>query len=152
MEIRTYRIRQQEYTAESTARPLRDPAALQPERARRTRRRLRGRRRVITMRGYAVFFVAACLMTMLLLNQYLMLQSSVRRRTRAVSVLRTRLEDARRENDDLEESIDSSVNLAYVYDYAVRELGLVPLKASQVMTFDRKNQEYVLQQEDIPRF
>ena len=118
----------------------------------RGRRRIRHRRRVITMRGYAVFFLAACLMTMIFLNQYLMLQSSVRRHTQQVSLLKTRLDTAKRDNDDLEERIETSLNLAYVYDYAVRELGLVPVKSDQVMTFDRAEQEYVMQQEDLPRF
>ncbi len=155
MEVRTYQIGMREYSTESAARQLQEREAVRPAAVSAKRKKKTGKRHVsrsLTMRGYAVFFAAACLVTMILLNQYLMLQSSVRRHTRAVSGLRMQLESVKRENDDLEERIDSAVNLANVYDYAVRELGLVPIKANQVLVYDRAEREYVMQQEDIPQF
>ena len=145
MEVRTYQIGMREYSTESAARQLQEREAVRPAAVSAKRKKKTGKRHVsrsLTMRGYAVFFAAACLVTMILLNQYLMLQSSVRRHTRAVSGLRMQLESVKR----------SAVNLANVYDYAVRELGLVPIKANQVLVYDRAEREYVMQQEDIPRF
>ena len=155
MEVRTYQIGMRAYSTEAAARQLQEREAVRPVAVSAKRKKKTGKRHVsrsLTMRGYAVFFAAACLVTMILLNQYLMLQSSVRRHTRVVSGLRMQLESVKRENDDLEERIDSAVNLANVYDYAVRELGLVPIKANQVLVYDRAEREYVMQQEDIPRF
>ena len=159
MEIRTYRI-EVPYDPGSAARNPEEPVmtargkAVRKERpaAKSAKKKKQGVSRSITMRGYAAFFLTACVVTMLFLGEYLMLQSSVRRHTRIISGLRTELAGRRRENDDLEESIDSAVNLSEIYNCAVREMGLVPAKASQILFFDRENQEYVLQQEDLPRF
>ena len=95
MEVRTYQIGMREYSTESAARQLQEREAVRPAAVSAKRKKKTGKRHVsrsLTMRGYAVFFAAACLVTMILLNQYLMLQSSVRRHTRAVSGLRMQLE------------------------------------------------------------
>ena len=83
---------------------------------------------------------------------YLTLQSSVDSHLENVKVLETKLEKLKTENDALEQSIDTSVDLNYVYNVAINKLGMVHAGAENVIMYDKTESQYVRQYEQIPEF
>lgn len=83
---------------------------------------------------------------------YLTLKSSVDGHLENVKKLETRLEKLKTENDALEQSIDTSVDLNYVYNVAVNKLGMVHAGAENVVMYDKTESQYVRQYEQIPEF
>ena len=81
---------------------------------------------------------------------YLCLRSSIDMHMDKVNSLETELENMKTENDALERSIDTSVDLNHVYDVAVNELGMVRAGQNNVITYDKTESEYVRQYESIP--
>ena len=67
-----------------------------------------------------------------------------------IKSLETRLDNLRTENDALERSIDTSVDLNYVYSVAVNELGMVRVGQGNIIQYDKTESEYVRQYEDLP--
>ena len=60
------------------------------------------------------------------------------------------LDRIRTENDNFEKSIDTSVDLNYVYSVAVNELGMVHVGQDNIIQYEKTESEYVRQYEDIP--
>ena len=56
------------------------------------------------------------------------------------------------ENDALETSINTSVDLNKIYEIATKELGMVYARKNQVLLYDKTESEYVRQYEDIPEY
>ena len=63
-----------------------------------------------------------------------------------------KLEKMRTENDALETSINTSIDLNEIYEIATKELGMVYAKKDQVLLYDKTESEYVRQYEDIPEY
>ena len=68
----------------------------------------------------------------------------------SIKTLETRLDTLRTENDALEKSIDTSVDLNKVYEVATNELGMVRVGQDNIIQYDKTESEYVKQYEDIP--
>ena len=56
------------------------------------------------------------------------------------------------ENDALETSINTSIDLNEIYEIATKELGMVYANKDQVLLYDKTESEYVRQYEDIPEY
>ena len=82
--------------------------------------------------------------------KYLCLKSSIDTHMDSVKTLETKLENLRNENDALERSIDTSIDLNHVYDVAVNELGMVHANRNNIIQYDKNESEYVRQYENIP--
>lgn len=83
---------------------------------------------------------------------YLSLQASVDSHNAKISKLETQLENLKVENDAFEQSIDTNIDLEYVYDVAVHKLGMVHAGAENIIQYDKTESEYVRQYEQIPQF
>lgn len=83
---------------------------------------------------------------------YLGLKSSVDEHLENVKTLETRLEALKTENDALEQSIDTSVDLNYVYSVAIGKLGMVHAGQENVIRYDKTESQYVRQYEQIPEY
>ena len=93
---------------------------------------------------------AAVIITLYICYSYLCLQSSISSHMENVEQLETRYETLKAENDALESSINTSVDLNYVYNVAINELGMVHAGKDSIINFDKTESEYVRQYEDIP--
>ena len=82
---------------------------------------------------------------------YLYLSASIDTHMDRVEAMEMELEALRTENDALEQSIDTSVDLNYVYDVAVNELGMVHAGESNTIKYDKTESEYVRQYESITK-
>lgn len=99
---------------------------------------------------YVIVLSIAMFMTLGICVKYLQLQSDMTARMRNISKLEAQLEIIKNENDNLEKRINTSVDLDYVYKVATEELGMVYAKRNQVKFFEKREQGYVRQTEDIP--
>lgn len=83
---------------------------------------------------------------------YLSLQSSVDNHNSVIGKLETQLESLKVENDALEQSIETNLDLSYVYDVAVHKLGMVHAGAENIIQYEKTESEYVRQYDQIPEF
>ena len=97
---------------------------------------------------YVFLLAAACICTLYICVSYLHLQSGITARMHNIEQLEARLEKT--ENDALETSINSSIDLNKIYEIATKELGMVYARRDQVLLYDKTESEYVRQYEDIP--
>ena len=99
---------------------------------------------------YVIMLTIASVFTLYLCINYLHVQSSITARMHHIEQMEAELEQLRAENDALETSINTSIDLNKIYEIATKELGMVYAKKDQVLLYDKTESEYVRQYEDIP--
>ena len=97
-----------------------------------------------------LLLVAAVAAALFVGYRYLCLKSSLDTHMLTIKNLEASLDTIRTENDALEKSIDTSVDLNHVYNVAVNELGMVHVGQDNIIQYDKTESEYVRQYEDIP--
>lgn len=100
---------------------------------------------------FLLMLTAAVLATLFICFNYLRLNASIDARMDNIEHLEAQLENLKTENDALEQSIDTSVDLNYVYNVAVNELGMVHAGKDNIINYDKTESEYVRQNENIPK-
>lgn len=101
---------------------------------------------------YVILLTIASICTLYLCVTYLHVQSSITARMHNIEGLETKLEQMKAENDALETSINTSIDLNEIYEIATKELGMVYANKDQVLLYDKTESEYVRQYEDIPEY
>ena len=99
---------------------------------------------------YVIILTLASICTLYLCVNYLHIQSAITARMHNIEAMEEKLEKMRTENDALETSINTSIDLNEIYEIATKELGMVYAKKDQVLLYDKTESEYVRQYEDIP--
>ena len=136
--------------------PERQPSKARPKRRKQTGLRKRQQVRRNQERAmaldlpYVILLSAACICTLYICVSYLQLQSDLTARMHNIEQLEARFEKLKTENDALETSINTSIDLNKIYEIATKELGMVYAKKDQVLLYDKTESEYVRQYEDIP--
>lgn len=97
-----------------------------------------------------LLLVAAVAVSVFVGYRYLCLKSSLDMHMDSIKSMESQLDTLRTENDALEKSIDTSVNLNEVYNIATTKLGMVRVDQSNIIQYDKTESEYVKQYEDIP--
>jgi cell division protein FtsL len=100
---------------------------------------------------YTFFLAAAACMVLYSCVGYLQLQAETTSRVKNIASLETELEDLRKENDDNYTRIITSVDLNYIKDVAINELGMVYASSDQVILYDGGTKDYVRQSSEIPQ-
>lgn len=100
---------------------------------------------------YVLMLTVAAVCTLYLCINYLKVQSTMTSRIHNIQTIEQELEFLKSENDALETSINTSLDLDYVYRIATEELGMVYPKKNQVILYNKTESEYVRQYEDIPK-
>ncbi len=98
-----------------------------------------------------LFIIAAITVTFLMCISYLEAQESITAMSRKIASLESEILTLKNENDAAYNRIDSSVDLQYVYDVAVNELGMVHAKDSQVIRYSSRKSNSVRQYGEIPK-
>lgn len=129
--------------------------AVRPERRQRPQQQTQRRAKQDSVRYvnifYTIFLVAAACMILWSCVNYLQLQAETTSRVKNIAALETQLENIRKENDDNYTRIITSVNLDYIKDVAINELGMVYANADQVILYDGGTRDYVRQSGEIPK-
>lgn len=97
-----------------------------------------------------LFIAAAVVVTFLMCISYLEAQENVTVMSKKAASLESEILNLKNENDAAYSRINSSVDLQYVYDVAVNELGMVHAKDSQVIPYNSKKSNSVRQYGEIP--
>lgn len=117
---------------------------------RRVRRRVKEKVQYVNV-FYMVFVVAAACMLLWSCVNYLQLQAETTSRMKNIASLEMQLEELKKENDDNYTRIMTSVDLDYIKDVAINELGMVYAGEDQVILYDGKTRDYVRQNQEIPK-
>ena len=99
---------------------------------------------------YLIMLVLACVATLFICYNYLKVQSSITTTLKNIETQESVLAELKSENDALETRINTSINLDYVYSVATNKLGMVYANKNQVISYDRTDNQYVRQYDDIP--
>ncbi len=145
------------YVEGNTARKLRPTPAPGVRRTQEVRRSVnytvrRNQEKALQMDlPFVVMLTIAAICTLYLCVNYLHVQSSITSRIHNIEILEQDLEVLKSENDALETSINTYVDLDYVYEVATQELGMVYANKNQVIMYNKTESEYVRQYDDIPK-
>ncbi len=99
-----------------------------------------------------IVLTIASICTLYLCVSYLQVQSSITAHIYNIETLESEIETLKSENDALETSINTYVDLDYVYEVATEDLGMVYANKDQVILYNKTESEYVRQYEDIPQY
>lgn len=97
-----------------------------------------------------LFIVVAIAVAFLMCISYLEAQESITAMSKKVASLESEILTLKNENDAAYDKINSSVDLQYVYDVAVNELGMVHAKDDQVIPYNSRKSNSVRQYGEIP--
>lgn len=125
---------------------------LEPRRREQPRHRVSHQAETVTYVNvlYTVFLMAAACMILWSCVNFLQLQAETTQRVKEIASLETQLEDLRKENDDHYTRIMTAVDLDYIRDVAINELGMVYAGSDQVILYDSGSDDYVRQNGEIP--
>ncbi len=98
-----------------------------------------------------VVLTIAIIATVSVCVDYLMLQNQVSQMDKNIIRLEKEIKVLTDENDANYEAIDTALNLDYIYQVAVEELGMVYPNKNEVITYKSSSTNYVRQYEDIPK-
>jgi cell division protein FtsB len=97
-----------------------------------------------------LFLTVAIILTVYTCVEYLGVQSRVSAMNKQIAKLEDNLLKMRNENDAALTSLNTSLDLNYIYKVATEELGMVYPKDNQVISYKSNLSDYVRQYEDIP--
>lgn len=99
-----------------------------------------------------VILFLASVITLGMCASYLQLKNNIDIRIASIEKKKTDLEKLRSENDSIQNSIDTAIDLDRIFNTATKDLGMVYADEGQIITYDKTESEYVRQYEQIPRY
>ena len=101
-------------------------------------------------KSLSFILILSVITTIYIIYNYLLLKASVNYHQSNVASMQTELSNLQINNDNLEKSIEDSLDLNETYRIATEELGMVPVNKNSIIQYDKTESEYVKQGEDIP--
>ena len=140
----------EEYVYGNAARALQPVQVEEPKGLHLSHRARRNRERAGHMNlGYVLFLTLAIVATGIGCLQYLKLQSEITNSVKRISVLESRLNEIKAENDDTESRIKGTVGLEEIKKRAMNELGMQYATPEQIVKYSSDDTDYVRQYIDI---
>ena len=138
--------------------PVRRPARpdrrkIEEEQRRKSRRNAarRNRERALYMsRGYVMFLSACVVVIAFAAVNLIQMQSQVSQRMKNIAALESQITDLKADNDARYKEIVTSVDLDYIKDVAINQLGMSYASEDQVIYFSVENNNFMDQYGDIP--
>lgn len=111
----------------------------------------RNRQRALYMSKSYVFFLTLCVVVVAFSAAALIqIQSQVTRRMENIAVLESKITDLKADNDARYKEIVTSVDLDYIKDVAMNQLGMKYATEEQVIYYSVENNNFMDQYSDIP--
>lgn len=98
---------------------------------------------------YVIMLVLASVFAIYTCCSHIQLWTDVNLRVRRMEQLERQVIMLRQDNELAERKYAFTGDLDYVYEVATGELGMVPASETNVLFYDRSNQEYVYQRDNI---
>ena len=140
------------------AQPVRQPRPDRrkiEEKQREKRRRSavkRNRERALHMsKGYVTFLSACVIVVAFAAVSLVQIQSQVTQRMKHIAALESQITDLKADNDARYKEIVTSVDLDYIKDVAINELGMQYATESQIIYYTVENNNFMDQYSDIPQ-
>ncbi len=93
--------------------------------------------------AYVVFLIAALFCTVVVLVNYLQIQSAVTRKAEVVARMEKELNDLRIGNDEEYNRITSNINMEEIKRIAIGELGMTYAREGQIETYSYEGNDYL---------
>ncbi|MCL2717579.1 MAG: cell division protein FtsL [Lachnospiraceae bacterium] len=100
--------------------------------------------------GYVLFLVCALLISAFTLSNYIGLQSDITTSIKQIARLERELNNLRLANEENHSRITNNVDLDYIRQVAIQELGMIYAKEGQVIDFAGNNTDFVRQLNPLP--
>ncbi len=130
-----------------------DRTKIEEERRKKNRRNAarRNRERAMYMSPARVMLLSACVaISTLAAVSLIQTQSQITQRMKHIASLESQLTDLKADNDAKYKEIVTSVDLDYIKDVAINELGMSYASEEQVVYFSVENDNFMDQYSDIP--
>lgn len=112
----------------------------------------RNREKALHMsRAYVAFLTGCVIVSAFAAGLYIHEQAQLTNRMHAVSALESQVTDLKTDNDARLKRIETSVDLDYVKDVAINQLGMKYANEGQVVYYTVDNSNYMNQYSDIPQ-
>ena len=112
----------------------------------------KNREKVLSMNfPYLVVLSVAMVVVLALCANYISVQSRLTSTIKEAQKNESNLEKLKDENDSAENMIATYLDLDHIKDVAMNKLGMVYAKKNQVITYEKTENEYVRQFDEIPR-
>ena len=112
----------------------------------------KNREKVLSMNfPYLVVLSVAMVVVLALCANYISVQSRLTSTIKEAQKNESNLEKLKGENDSAENMIATYLDLDHIKDVAMNKLGMVYAKKNQVITYEKTENEYVRQFDEIPR-
>ena len=109
----------------------------------------RNRAKALSMsRSYVVFLAIISAATVIMCVRYLKLKETITAQNHVVEQLESQLVTLRSENDALLENVNNSVDLNYIKDVAIHELGMKYATEEQIVWYNTDDSYYMKQYRD----
>uniref|UniRef100_UPI0040565BB7 hypothetical protein n=1 Tax=Agathobacter sp. TaxID=2021311 RepID=UPI0040565BB7 len=111
----------------------------------------RNRERAMSMsRGYVAFLTVCVLLSAFSAFSLIQIQSQITQRMKRIAALESQVTDLRADNDARHNEIMTSVDLNYIKDVAINELGMSYAAEDQIIYYTVENNNFMDQYSDIP--
>lgn len=111
----------------------------------------RNREKALHMSASYVGVLAICSILMCVVcAKYLSLRDEVTRKTESIADLEMKTESLKAQNDSLDYTINSFMDIANISKIAKEELGMIQAGKDQISFYDSSESEYMKQYKDIP--
>lgn len=131
-----------------------DRRQLEEEKQRRHRRNAirRNRERALYMsRSYVAFLTVCVGIVAFAAVSLIQIQSQVTQRMKNIAVLESQITNLKADNDARYKEIITSVDLEYIKDVAMNQLGMKYASKEQIIYFSVENNDFMDQYNDIPK-
>ena len=145
-------VRQMEAAPVRQPRP--DRRQVQEEQRRKHRRNAarRNRERALHMsKGYVAFLTICVAIVAFSAVSLIQIQSQVTQRMENIASLQSQITDLKADNDARYKEIVTSVDLGYIKDVAINQLGMKYASEEQVIYYSVENNNFMDQYSDIPK-
>lgn len=97
-----------------------------------------------------VIFLIGMVAVLMVFFKYIDIHTKTLDASRVLTKREQLLQKMKSENDAKEDSLNSNVDLQYVYDIATTQYGMVHASDNQIIVYKKNESEYVKQNEEIP--
>lgn len=146
-ELETQPVRQPEREVRPNRRKIEEE---QRKKHRRNAARRNRERAFYMNRGYVIFLSACVAVVAFAAVSLIQMQSQVSQRMRNIATLESRITDLKADNDARYKEIVTSVDLEYIKDVAINQLGMNYASEEQIVYFSVENNNFMDQYSDIP--
>lgn len=112
----------------------------------------RNREKALRMSASYVIILAVCSILMVgMCYKYLSLRNDISDKTASVAAMKVNIESLKAQNDSLDYTINSYMDIANISKIATEELGMVQAGQNQIRFYNSTDSEYMKQFFDIPK-